>query len=273
MIDRNLTFNGVSLKDLGLVYSTFSEELPSPKILTASIPGGQDVDFTEALGSIAYGQGKHVLVFLMRGETEADRLAVKRRILALMHGKRSTYQLSWVPTTYTGRATVSVAHRWDKVDVYTITISREPWTTSSETLYMTLLPTTHSNPSRWVGVELPPTDRATVKVAGSVAGNAYVKVGNTSTAQQAYAAGTGGTTFSDVETKGVASYAYAQPSDWWIGQLTKAGNLTVNPEHFTVTQDAETDSDWSVSSHDLRCTKYTSNYQRVTVTVTMEDMQ
>lgn len=128
MVDRDVTFNGTRLvADLGLHYSAFSEELPQPKTNIVSIPYGTDKDLTDAMGPIAYGNGTHTLVFMVYGDTEAERLAKKRAVLNLMHGVRADYSLSWDEDyVYTGRAKVSVAHLFDHADVLTITIDRAP---------------------------------------------------------------------------------------------------------------------------------------------------
>lgn len=129
--DRYITFDGTNLKTAyGLVYSSFEEELPEPKIIKVDIPAGSDLDITDSLGVMGYHDGKHVLRFLLYGDTQAERLTNKQAIIALMHGKRATYSLSWDSGyTYTGRAKVSVEHKFDNADVLTIEIDRAPWKT------------------------------------------------------------------------------------------------------------------------------------------------
>lgn len=128
MIHRTMTFDGTDLvNDLGLVYSSFSETLPVPKVNLIEIPYGTDIDTTEALGPVTYGNGTHVLTFLVYGDTEAARLQKKDAAIALLHGKRATYTLSWQQgVRYTGRAKVDVTHLSETVDVLTVTISRSP---------------------------------------------------------------------------------------------------------------------------------------------------
>lgn len=128
MIHRTMTFDGTDLvNDLGLVYSSFSETLPVPKVNLVEIPYGTDIDITEALGPVAYGNGTHVLTFLVYGDTEAARLQRKDAAIALLHGKMATYTLSWQQgVTYTGRAKVDVTHLSETADVLTVTISRSP---------------------------------------------------------------------------------------------------------------------------------------------------
>ena len=130
--DRYLTFDGTNLKAAyGLVYSGFTEDLPEPKVIKVDIPAGLDLDITDALGVIGYHNGKHVLRFLLYGDTQAERLAKKQAIIALIHGKRASYKLSWDSEyTYTGRGKVSVEHLFDNADVVEIEIDRSPWKTT-----------------------------------------------------------------------------------------------------------------------------------------------
>lgn len=127
--DRYITFDGTNLKTAyGLRYSSFEEELPEPKVITVDIPAGLDLDITDALGVVGYHNGKHVLRFLLYGDTQVERLEKKRELIALLHGKRADYSLSWDSGyTYTGRAKVSVEHLFDNADVLTIDIDRSPW--------------------------------------------------------------------------------------------------------------------------------------------------
>lgn len=128
MIERDVTFNEIELVgDLGLIYSSFSETLPVPKVVMATIPYGTDLDLTESLGEITYGDGTHVFVFLCYGATEALRIAKKDATIALLHGQRSDYELSWQQgVTYNGRAKVDVTHLSELADLLTVTISYNP---------------------------------------------------------------------------------------------------------------------------------------------------
>lgn len=133
MRDRYLTFDGTDLKTAyGLVYSKFEEELPQPKVITVDIPAGSEIDITAALGDVAYHNGKHTLTFLVYGETQAERLAKTRGVVAKVHGVLANYKLSWKPYTYKGRGTVSVRHLTEKADLVTISIDRSPWATASQ---------------------------------------------------------------------------------------------------------------------------------------------
>lgn len=132
--DRYITFDGTNLKTAyGLQYSSFEEELPEPKVIKVEIPAGLDLDISDSIGVLGWHNGKHVLKFLLYGDTQAERLEKKQAVIAKMHGKRANYTLSWDNGyTYTGRAKVSVEHLFDNADVITIEIDRSPWKVHSQ---------------------------------------------------------------------------------------------------------------------------------------------
>lgn len=116
-----------------LRYVSFEEELPQSKVHKAEIVGGQDVDFTERLGSVQYTNGKHVLKFLLYQSTEAQRITRLNNLISALHGKRTDYRLSWLGGTssdpyFCGRFNVDVRHLTNLADLITITIDREPST-------------------------------------------------------------------------------------------------------------------------------------------------
>lgn len=127
--DRYITFDGINLKTAyGLIYSSFEEELPEPKVIKVDIPAGLDLDITDALGLVGYHNGKHVLKFLLYGDTESERLEKKRELIRDLHGKKADYTLSWDSGyTYTGRGKVSIEHLFGNADLLTIEIDRNPW--------------------------------------------------------------------------------------------------------------------------------------------------
>lgn len=127
--DRTIKFRGTSIKALAK-YSSFQEDMPEPKVFKVDIPAGKDLDITDSLGVVGYHDGRHVLKFLVYGNTEADRLRIKRTLTALFHGKRGEYVLSWEPDRkYVGRAEISFEHKFDNADVATVEITREPYST------------------------------------------------------------------------------------------------------------------------------------------------
>lgn len=127
--DRTIKFRGTSIKALAK-YSSFQEDMPEPKVFKVDIPAGKDLDITDSLGVVGYHDGRHVLKFLVYGNTEEDRLRIKRTLTALFHGKRGEYVLSWEPDRkYVGRAEISFEHKFDNADVATVEITREPYST------------------------------------------------------------------------------------------------------------------------------------------------
>lgn len=127
--DRYITFDGTNLKtEYGLIYSSFEEELPEPKVIKVDIPAGLDLDISDSLGVLGYHDGKQTFKFLLYADTEAERLEKKRAIINKLHGKRADYRLSWEQGyKYTGRAKVSVEHLFGNADLITIEIERSPW--------------------------------------------------------------------------------------------------------------------------------------------------
>lgn len=131
--DRYLIFDGVNLKTAhGLMYSNFEEELPEPKIIKVDIPAGMDIDITEAIGPVAYHDGKHTFKFFVYKPTATEVFDIERELISTIHGKRAAYRLSWDPDfTYTGRAKVSIEHRGDVAALVTIEIEHAPWKTGA----------------------------------------------------------------------------------------------------------------------------------------------
>lgn len=127
--ERSLIFDGVDLaEEYGLYYSKFEEELPQKKLVTVQIPYGADIDITDRLGGNGWTNGKHHLTFMLYGDTEEERLRSKDKLIASVHGRMAQYRLSWdEPYVYTGRASVTVSHRFENADVITIDIDRWPW--------------------------------------------------------------------------------------------------------------------------------------------------
>lgn len=173
--DRYITFNGTNLKTAyGLKYSSFEEELPEPKVIKVDIPAGIDLDISEALGVMGYHNGRHVLKFLLYGDTQAERLQKKREIVSKLHGVKANYSLSWDSGyTYNGRAEVSVEHKFDNADVLTIEIDRNPWKTHSrESIDVNSHPTgtaTLSGSKWYQTVDIILKAAATVKVGSGTA--------------------------------------------------------------------------------------------------------
>lgn len=263
--DRDLTFNGVRLVgDIGLVYSSFTETLPEPKAVYVDVPGGSPVDVSEALGSIYYGNGIHVLTFLLYAETQEERLLKKARVIALLHGKRASYTLSWAGGTYTGRAVVAFEHRWDNVDVVTVTITHSPQWTDTSTHYVYMTATSKGATVATVYDYLQGAFSYTVDVKLAQHGTARLGTGSTVAIEN-------DNTFVNVGTANAngseKTPLYMTVSDWWVGSLTD-GKIILNSTHFPDTIDGEvtTDSDWALSGTNLTCANYSKQRAYVRVT-------
>lgn len=127
--DYALVAGGTDIcSEYGAIISTFAETLPEPKVIKVDIPAGADLDITDALGAMGYHNGTHTLGVLVKADTEAERLAAVRAIVALLHGKRMDYQLTWdAGYTFTGRFAVAVERRSPLASWLTITSDRAPW--------------------------------------------------------------------------------------------------------------------------------------------------
>jgi len=127
--DYALVAGGTNIcSEYGAVISTFAETLPEPKVIKVDIPAGADLDITEALGAMGYHNGTHTLGVLVKADTETARRNAVRAIVALLHGKRLDYQLTWDSGyTFTGRFAVAVERRSPLASWLTITSDRSPW--------------------------------------------------------------------------------------------------------------------------------------------------
>lgn len=240
MRERTLVFGGVDLVgDLGLVYSSFEEELPQPKLITVEIPGGADKDITEAVGPVAFHNGKHVLRFLLYRDTQADRLEAKRNALTRLHGKRDYYQLSWdAGYTYLGRCVVEVTHFTDNADLVKLTIDRYPWKTKGmESVDIESHPTgsyTLQGSERYADVSIVLAQQASVSVGGGAA--------------ETYAAG----------THTLASQLYGDTeiavtvADWLM--YVDDGDLVVNSDHWDGVEDGDAtiSATYTISGTDMQ---------------------
>ena len=106
----DLKWGDTSLGSLGWHVSSFSSDPPQPKLSIVSIPGGVDLDLTDALTGHAAYENREISVTLFydgRGRDETWQEAVNK-LVNMLSGERSDFLLSWDPGyTYTGRATVS----------------------------------------------------------------------------------------------------------------------------------------------------------------------
>lgn len=149
--DRTITFAGTNIKSLGKVlYSSFKEQTPQPKIFKVDIPAGRDLDITDSLGRLGFHDGVHTITFLVYGENDAERLHTVQLIMALFHGRLREYTLSWRPErTYTGRALVSIDHRSENADLVTIEISYKPYSEGVREHIEVIVPNNSDGTATW----------------------------------------------------------------------------------------------------------------------------
>lgn len=129
MVGDEITFGDVPLcATYGLIIAHFEEDPPEPKTETVSIPFGDDIDITDSFGEVAYSNRKQTIDFLaMCGGKEFHKLMSE--IMALLHGMRSTYELSFDEGyTYEGRFSVTDPDYSDsKFGKFSIEIDVSPW--------------------------------------------------------------------------------------------------------------------------------------------------
>lgn len=127
----DLVWNGKSLRELGFRVSSFSSDPPEPKLTIVSIPGGVDLDLTDALTGHAAYENRDISVSLFydgRGMGETWQEAVNK-LSALLHGAEADFTLGWDPGhTYHGRAYVTdVEHSPQFYCTLTVQIAANPW--------------------------------------------------------------------------------------------------------------------------------------------------
>lgn len=111
-------------------YGTVSNDPPSPKTSIVSIPGGDDLDLTDAITGFAAFEDREVsfgLYYDGRGDMSWHEMA--SAVANLMDGMRSEFALSWDEGyTYVGRAAVSgVEFLPPNSCRLTVTIDASPW--------------------------------------------------------------------------------------------------------------------------------------------------
>lgn len=249
--DRYIIFDGTNLKTAhDLRYVGFEEELPEPKIIKVDIPAGMDIDITEAIGPVAYHDGKHTFKFFVYKPTASEVFDVERELISTIHGKRAAYRLSWDPDfTYTGRAKVSIEHRGDVAALVTIEIEHAPWKTGAlRTIDVNCHP---SGTARLDGYDRYHTVRARLLQSGTT------KVGS------AAAVSRNAGTFLLADDLHADTTLTFTVSDWW--QYISGTNLVVNPNYITISgNNAQFDSNWTLNGTDLYCANEAK--QHVTVT-------
>lgn len=249
--DRYIIFDGANLKTAhDLRYVGFEEELSEPKIIKVDIPAGMDIDITEAIGPVAYHDGKHTFTFFVYKPTAAEVFDVERKLISTIHGKRAAYRLSWDPDfTYTGRAKVSIEHRGDVAALVTIEIEHAPWKTGAR---------------KTIDVNCHPSGTA-ILTGHDRYNTVWAKLLQSGTTE----VGSAAAVWRNADTFLLADDLYADTAytftvdDWW--QYINGTNLVVNTNHVSFSgNNAQFDSNWSVNGTDLYCANEAK--QHVTVT-------
>lgn len=126
-----VTWGDVALcETYGLFVEAFEETPPAPKTYIVDVPGGQDIDLTEALtGHTAYSNRRLTLSLYYDGRTGDGWAQVATDLKTLLHGMRSEFTLSWDPGyTYTGKASVTAIHYLPRRSCrVTVEIDASPW--------------------------------------------------------------------------------------------------------------------------------------------------
>lgn len=141
MRERTVIFDGADIREeLPLWYSDFSETPPEPKVFRVDVPAGADIDITEAIGPVAFHNGTHVFKWLLYADDKEQAL---RELMALVHGVRADYSLSWDEGyVYTGRWEVAaIDHRTEQSAVVTMKVDRYPWKVKAESIELDAHPT------------------------------------------------------------------------------------------------------------------------------------
>lgn len=251
MRERTVIFDGVDLCErFGMKYSRFVEDIPQPKTTKVAIPGGADVDITEAVGPVAFSNGTHTFEFLLYGDTQVERLAKKRALFALVVGKYKSYRLSWDPGyVYTGRWSAEVEHFSDNADFVTLIVDRYPWKIGDP-------PESIDMNSHLVAEYLMEGSERYANVAIVTRQNATVQVGDESAEYSAGSYDLAAQIYGD-------TLVTVTVGDWW--QYLDGTNLVVNPAKITISsEDAAFNSDWVQNGTDLYCENEAKQHSTLT---------
>ena len=133
-MSQEVTWDGVPLCE---TYGVFVEggrveaPPPAPKLSVVSIPGGDDIDLTEALTGHAAYEDRKVSFSLVFDGTAGDRewQDASLGLVSLLHGRRARFSLSGDPGfSYEGRATVSSVEALpENCGRVSVEITASPW--------------------------------------------------------------------------------------------------------------------------------------------------
>lgn len=116
--------------ECGLAVTGYSETPPAPKVIKVEVPGGCDIDLTDALTGHAAYSDRVCTVKLVALPRAGGFAATRTRLRSLLHGKRSEFRFSWdLGYTYVGRASVT-SDEWHAVPdsgELEVKITASPW--------------------------------------------------------------------------------------------------------------------------------------------------
>lgn len=224
---HEVTFDGTPMcSTYGLVLESFEEEPPQPKTETVEIPFGEDVDITDQMGPVAFGNRGQIFRFF--SPLPAERFeALASDFLARVNGRRARYQLSWDEgSTYLGRwAVTEVDYSSPRVGHLTVEADVYPWKIKPDREY-----TFNAYPAVTKDFE---SGRKTVRPSVETKQDVYVTfkgvretfpAGTHSTANLAFEWGTNRATF--------------ECKDWWFYQ--QGSTLVVNDPYISYEADTGT---------------------------------
>lgn len=129
MVGDEVVFGTVPLcATYNLVVKHFEEDPPDPKTEKVEIPFGEDVDITDAFGEVAFSNRSMTIDFLAMCGGDEFRALVSE-IMAMLHGQRSTFELSQDPDyTYQGRFQMTdVDYSDSRFGSFSLEVDVDPW--------------------------------------------------------------------------------------------------------------------------------------------------
>lgn len=126
---QGLVIGGIDVFDeyRALMTDDFELGVPEPKIYTVEVPGGDDIDLTDALsGDCAYSNREQSFELVFFG---SDPMADYRRLKNRFHGRTFDYVVSGIDpgATYHGRFSVSSKERGRGRVVAQVAVDASPW--------------------------------------------------------------------------------------------------------------------------------------------------
>lgn len=123
--------NDMSFRALGLVLKHFEDVPPEVKTEIIDIPFGENMDVTDAFGDVAFTDRTHKFEWLVLNVTGGRDgfMRFVSSLFAKLHGKRTTYTLSFDPDyTYVGRWSIK-SYEWygNGFGAVSMEVDTAPW--------------------------------------------------------------------------------------------------------------------------------------------------